>query len=48
MGTNPEEKKALAKKAKDKLATYGTDIDLETFSSETEEHPYREDAQGRG
>jgi len=43
MGTNQEEKKALAKEAKDKLATYGTDIDLKTFSSETKEHPYRED-----
>ncbi|MCD6264797.1 MAG: SufD family Fe-S cluster assembly protein [Deltaproteobacteria bacterium] len=43
MGTNQEEKKALAKKAKDKPASYGTDIDMEAFSSETEEHPYRED-----
>jgi len=43
MGTNQEEKKALAKKAKDKPASHGTDIDMEAFSSETEEHPYRED-----
>ncbi len=45
MGTNQEEKKkkARAKEAKDKLASYGTDIDMKTFSSETEEHPYRED-----
>jgi len=43
MGTNQEEKKALAKEAKDKLATYGTDINLEDFSPETDEHPYQED-----
>jgi hypothetical protein len=42
MGTNQEEKKALAKEAKDKLATYGTDINLEAFSPETGEHPYQE------
>ena len=38
-----EEKKTLAKEAKDKLATYGTDINLEAFSPETEGHPYQED-----
>jgi len=43
MGTNQEEKKALANEARDKLATYGTDIDLEAFSSETDGHPYLED-----
>ena len=37
-----EEKKILAKEAKDKLATYGTDIDLDAFSPETEAHPYQE------
>ena len=37
-----EEKKILAKEAKDKMATYGTDIDLEAFSPETEGHPYQE------
>jgi hypothetical protein len=31
MGTNQEEKKALANEARDKLATYGTDIDLEAY-----------------
>jgi len=43
MGTNQEDKKDLAKTAKDKVATYGTDIDMETFSSEAKEHPYQED-----
>jgi uncharacterized protein len=43
MGTNQEDKKDLAKTAKDKVATYGTDIDMETFSSEVKEHPYQED-----
>lgn len=38
-----EVKKALAKKAKEKLATFGTDIDLEAFSPETGMHPYLED-----
>lgn len=36
-----EEKKILAKEAKDKPATYGTDINLEAFSPETDEHPYQ-------
>lgn len=43
MGIKKEEKEALAKEAREKVATYGTDIDLETFSSETEAHPYQED-----
>jgi Fe-S cluster assembly scaffold protein SufB len=38
-----EEKRALAKEASEKVATYGTDIDMESFSPETQEHPYRED-----
>jgi len=42
MGTKKEEKKALANEAREKLATYGTDINLETFSPETESHPYQE------
>ena len=42
MGIKKEEKEALAKEAREKVATYGTDIDLETFSSETEAHPYQE------
>jgi Fe-S cluster assembly scaffold protein SufB len=43
MGTKKEEKKALAKEASEKVATYGTDIDTDAFSPETEDHPYRED-----
>jgi Fe-S cluster assembly scaffold protein SufB len=43
MGTNQEEQKRLAKTAKDKVAAYGTDIDMEAFFSETKEHPYQED-----
>ena len=35
--------KELAKEASEKVATYGTDIDMEAFSSEAKEHPYRED-----
>ncbi|RLB27179.1 MAG: SufD family Fe-S cluster assembly protein [Deltaproteobacteria bacterium] len=42
MGIKKEEKEALAKEAREKVATYGTDIDLEAFSSETEAHPYQE------
>jgi len=42
MGIKKEEKKILAKEAREKVATYGTDIDLEAFSSETEAHPYQE------
>ena len=42
MGAKKEEIKTLAKEAKDKLATYGTDIDLEAFSPETEAIPYQE------
>ncbi len=42
MGTKKEEKKALANEAREKLATYGTDINLEAFSPETESHPYQE------
>jgi len=38
-----EAKEALAKEAREKLATYGTDINLEAFSPETEGHPYQED-----
>ena len=38
-----EEREALAREASEKVATYGTDIDMEVFSSETKEHPYRED-----
>ena len=43
MGAKKEEIKTLAKEAKDKLATYGADINLEDFSPETGEHPYQED-----
>jgi Fe-S cluster assembly scaffold protein SufB len=43
MGAKKEEKKALAKEASEKVATYGTDIDMETFSPETGEHAYQED-----
>jgi Fe-S cluster assembly scaffold protein SufB len=42
MGTKKEGKKALAKEARDKMAAFGTDIDLEAFSSETTAHPYQE------
>ena len=42
MQTQKEEKEALAKEASEKVATYGTDIDMETFSSETKNHPYQE------
>ena len=35
-------KKALAKEASEKVAAYGTDIDMETFSSETKSHPYQD------
>ncbi|MBW2339443.1 MAG: SufD family Fe-S cluster assembly protein [Deltaproteobacteria bacterium] len=43
MQTQKEEKEALAKEASDKVSTYGTDIDLEAFSAETDPHPYQED-----
>ena len=43
MATGKQEKRALAKEARGKAATYGTDIDLEAFSPETEAHPYLED-----
>jgi Fe-S cluster assembly scaffold protein SufB len=42
MQTQKEEKEALAKEASEKVATYGTDIDMETFSSETKSHPYQD------
>jgi Fe-S cluster assembly scaffold protein SufB len=42
MQTQREEKEALAKEASEKVATYGTDIDMETFSSETKSHPYQD------
>jgi len=43
MATRREEKKALAEEASDRVATYGTDIDLKAFSPETGIHPYQED-----
>jgi Fe-S cluster assembly scaffold protein SufB len=43
MAGKREEKKALAKEAKEKVATYGTDINVEAYSPETGAHPYQED-----
>ena len=42
MQTQKEKKEALAREASEKVATYGTDIDMETFSSETKSHPYQD------
>jgi len=42
MQTQKEEKEALAKEASEKVATYGADIDMEPFSSETKSHPYQD------
>ena len=33
----------MAEKAKEKLATFGADIDLDAFSHETRGHPYQDD-----
>jgi Fe-S cluster assembly scaffold protein SufB len=43
MGTTQEDKKALAKDAREKVATFGSDIDMDAFTPETHEHPYVED-----
>ena len=43
MGTTQEDKKALAKDAREKVATFGSDIDMDAFTPETDEHPYVED-----
>ena len=43
MAGKREEKKALAKEAREKVATYGTDINVEAYSPETGTHPYQED-----
>ncbi|MDY6842649.1 MAG: SufD family Fe-S cluster assembly protein [Thermodesulfobacteriota bacterium] len=36
-------KRERAEKAREKTATYGTDINLKTFSQETKAHPFQED-----
>jgi Fe-S cluster assembly scaffold protein SufB len=43
MGTTQEDKKALAKDAREQVATFGSDIDMDAFTPETDEHPYVED-----
>ncbi|UCF72059.1 MAG: SufD family Fe-S cluster assembly protein [Deltaproteobacteria bacterium] len=43
MGLTQEDKKALAKDAREKVATFGSDIDMDAFTPETDEHPYVED-----
>jgi Fe-S cluster assembly scaffold protein SufB len=43
MAGKREEKRAGAKEAVEKVATYGTDIQLEAYSPETAAHPYQED-----
>ena len=40
------EKRDLAHNARKKVATYGTDIDMEAYSPETAPHPYQEDLSG--
>ncbi|HUU40060.1 MAG TPA: SufD family Fe-S cluster assembly protein [Desulfatiglandales bacterium] len=43
MTAKKEEKKTLAKEAREKVATYGTDIDTDAFFPETAAHPYLDD-----
>jgi len=43
MAGKREEKRELAKGAAEKAATYGTDIELESYSPETTAHPYQDD-----
>jgi len=43
MAGKRDEKRELAKEAAEKAATYGTDIELESYSSETTAHPYQDD-----
>jgi hypothetical protein len=38
-----KDKAALAERAKNKPATFGGDVNLDTFSPETKEHPYQDD-----
>jgi len=43
MAGKRDEKRELAKEAAEKAAAYGTDIELESYSPETKEHPYQDD-----
>jgi len=43
MAGKRDENRELAKEAAEKAATYGTDIELESYSSETKAHPYQDD-----
>jgi len=43
MAGKRDEKRELAKEAAEKAAAYGTDIELESYSPETTEHPYQDD-----
>jgi len=43
MAGKRDEKRELAKEAAKKAATYGTDIELDSYSPETTAHPYQDD-----